>query len=145
MLRGPWRTAAAVTLALTAMLAGACGKKHEGPPHVPGTPHTDEVIEAWKDEGLAPDTFTFTDPAAFGAGYCATGRVAGLEALICEYADDESVSRGKKIVQGQWDKQKLSTGVLLQSKRTLLAISDRAAADTGGRTINRLVKVFKKL
>jgi hypothetical protein len=38
----------------------------------------------------------------------------------------------------------VTTGVVVRSKRTLLAISDRAGADASGRTASRMVKTFRK-
>jgi hypothetical protein len=139
------RLASALALAT---LAAGCGKKTSAPgepPHASGTPHTDEVLDAWKKEGLAPDNFAFTSPAAYGGAYCARGQVAGVEALICEYADDQGVDRGKKLVEDQFEKQGMATAVVARTKRTVLAVADRTSVDPTGKTINRLIVAFRKL
>src|SRR5689334_21253529 len=138
----------AIGLTGLAMLLG-CGKKAGGGagdrPHVEGTTHTDQVLDAWKGAGLAPETFTSIDPAAYRAGYCAQGKVAGVDTIICEYSDDNSLDSAKKLIQDEWNREGVHTGVAMRSKRTLLAVADRARVDPNGKTIAKLVETFKKL
>src|SRR5438105_9030574 len=70
--------------------------------HVSGTPHTDDVVDAWKSAGLNPGAFAAVDPMTYRAGYCAQGSLGGVDALICEYADDDSLDRAKKVIQEMW-------------------------------------------
>src|SRR5262245_26347369 len=139
-------------LAALAVLCGlGCGKKQEGaagasgPTHVDGTPHTDDVVSAWKGAGLAAEGFAAVDPSAYRAGYCSQGRLGGIEAIICEYRDDESLDRAKKTIQDQWGKEGVHTGVAVRTKRTLVAVADRAKSDPNGKTISKAVETFKKL
>jgi hypothetical protein len=136
----------ATALACACLLAAGCGKK--GPndrPHVSGTPHTDDVVNAWKSAGLSTEGFTSIDPAALSAANCSQGRLAGIDALVCEYSDDASLDRATKSIQAEWNKVGIQTGVALRSKHTLMAIADRSRIDPNGRTISKAVDAFKKL
>jgi hypothetical protein len=142
-------------LALTAALAAGCKKnqaaekdKAKGmaePAHVAGTPHPDDVVGAWKKDGFDPASFQLTDPGEYKAAYCAEGSVGGVEALICEYADDDSVDRGKQTIQTLWESQGVTTSVVVRTKHTVLALVDRGKADPDGKTISRLVSAFRKM
>jgi hypothetical protein len=137
---GRWVLLAAATTAL------ACGKsKQGGPAHVEGTPHTDAVLEAWKDTKLAPQGFAAVQPPPFAAAYCERGDVAGVETLICEYGDDAALDRGQKQLEEEWQRSGVRTGVALRNKRTLLAAVDRERHDPNGKTINQLIQAFRKL
>jgi hypothetical protein len=114
-------------------------------PHVDGTPHTDDVVTAWKGAGLTTDAFAPIDPSAYNAGYCAQGKIGGLDAVICEYSDDKSLDQGKKTIQGERSKDRVQTGVAIKAKRTLLAVSDREKSDPNGKTINKAIQTFKKM
>jgi hypothetical protein len=137
------------SMAVMACVAFGCGKKGDGGPadrpHVNGTPHTDQVVGAWKSAGLAPESFSAIDPTSYRAGYCSQGRVSGVDALICEYADDDSLDRAKKQLQDGWNREGVHTAVAVRAKRTLLAVTDRAKADPSGKTINKLVGAFKPM
>ena len=114
-------------------------------PHVDGTPHTDDVVDAWKGAGLNPASFAEIDPMAYRASYCSQGSLGGIDALICEYADDDSLDRAKKLIQDMWNKEGVHTGVEVRTKRTLIAVSDRQKADPNGKTIAKAVATFKKM
>jgi hypothetical protein len=113
--------------------------------HVSGTPSTDDVVDAWKSAGLNPGSFVAIDPMAYRAGYCSQGTLGGIDALICEYADDDSLDRAKKTIQDMWNKEGIHTGVEVRTKRTLIAVADRQKADPNGKTIAKAVSTFKKL
>jgi hypothetical protein len=145
------RLVLAVALAATAAAgcrkkaAAGSGKAAGEPAHVAGTPHPDDVVGAWKKEGLEPASFQLADPAEYKAAYCAEGSVGGVEALICEYADDESVDRGTQTIQTLWESQGVTTSVVVRTKHTVLALVDRGKADPDGKTISRLVGAFRKM
>ena len=142
------KTRILVGLTGLAMLVG-CSKGGAGAPgdrpHVDGTTHTDQVLDAWKGAGLQPETFTSIDPAAYRAGYCAQDKVGGVDTIICEYRDDSSLDGAKKAIQDEWNREGVHTGVAMRTKRTLLAVADRAKVDPNGKTIAKLVEAFKKL
>jgi len=146
------RALAGLVLAVAGVgLSGACGKSKGaagGAPaaeHVAGTPHTDDVIDAWKSSGLEVDGFAPVVPAPYVASYCEKGDVAGVETLICEYADDGAVDRGQQQLKDEWTRTGVHTGVAVRTKRTLLSAVDRERHDPNGKTINRLVQSFRKL
>ena len=142
-----------IVLVAAVLAVAGCGKKNGGagpgaPPtanHVSGTPHTDAVIDAWKSAGLKPEGFALVQPIPFGASYCEEGRVQGVDALVCEYADDATLDRGQKLLKDEWGREGVHTGVSMRTKRTLMAVVDRGRHDPNGKTISQLVTAFRKL
>lgn len=138
-------------LAAFVLLAGANCKKsaHPAAPpppaHVAGTPHTDEVLNAWRGAGLAPEGFTPLQPPPGGAGYCEHGMVSGVDTVVCEYASDDAVANGTKQVKEGWARVDVHTAVILQAKRTTMAVVDRERREPSGKTISQMVNAFRKL
>jgi hypothetical protein len=147
-------TTVAVAWAIT--FAGACGKSKDGaasapgaasggPAHLSGTPRTDKVIESLQGAGLRPDGFAVLQPTPFGAGYCEQGRIQGIDTVVCEFPDDASLDHGQKLIQEQWDREGVQTGVATATKRTLLGVADRGHHDPNGKTISQILAVFRKI
>jgi hypothetical protein len=130
---------------------GACGKKPASggspaaPAHVDGTTHTDAVLDAWKSAGLKPEGFGPLVPPPYVAAYCERGTVAGVDATVCEYADDGTLDRGQQQVKDEWARTGVHTGVVVRGKRTLLSAIDHELRDPNGKTINQLIQAFRKL
>jgi len=154
-MRGPFISLAAVALAGVAAGAG-CGKKNAGAPgdpgaaapaaqHVDGTPHADAAIRAWQGAGLNPEAFTAITPVPFGAVNCEQGKVQTVDALVCEYRDQDSLSRGKTQMLEQWGREGVNTGVAFQTKLTLLGVLDRGRLDPNGKIASQVVDAFRKL
>jgi hypothetical protein len=116
-----------------------------GVAHVPGTPHTDEVLAAWRNAGLAPEGFTFATPPPGTASYCERGLVRGVETTVCEYADEQALGRGAQQVKQEWARVDVHTGVILRAKRTTMVAIDRERREPSGKTISQMAKVFGKL
>jgi hypothetical protein len=139
----------AVAIAGFALLASASCKKSASstppPAHVPGTPHTDEVLAAWRSAGLAPEGFAPVQPAPNGASCCEHGSVGGVDTLICEYASDDAVAKGTELVKEGWARVDVHTGVILRSKRTTMSVVDRERREPSGKTIVQMVKAFRTL
>jgi hypothetical protein len=147
------RSLALALVAAAAIVAG-CGKKKDGAgspaaaptvQHVDGTPRPDQVVSAWKGAGLSPEGFQPVTPAPFGAAYCEQGRVQAIDAVVCEYQNQEGLARGKSALVQQWDAEGAHTGVALQTKLTLLGVIDRGRQDPNGKTINKVIETFRKL
>lgn len=150
-----------VALALAGVIAAAgCSKKDGGaaapgsasagtgaPPvqHVDGTPHADAAIKAWQGAGLSPEGFTPVTPAPFGAVACEQGRVQSVDALVCEYRDQDSLNRGKTQLLEEWSREGVNTGVAYQTKLTLLGVLDRGRRDPNGKVVSQVVDAFRKL
>ena len=143
-------------VAAATLAAGACSKRGGSstaatgaggtpPAHLAGTPHTDDVIDAIKDAGLRAEGFALLQPVPFGAGYCEQGRVEGIDTLVCEFADEGGLAQGKRLVQEQWGREGVQTGVASAAKRTLLGVADRGHHDPNGKTISRILAAFKKI
>lgn len=125
-----------------------CGKKAPRlppPNHVPGTPHTDEVLAAWRAAGLNPEGFVFEAPPPNTATYCERGRVRGVDTTVCEYGDDLSLDRGVQGVRQDWARRDVHTGVVVRAKRTTLVAVDRERREPSGKTISEMAKIFGKL
>jgi hypothetical protein len=135
----------ALTLALAAL--PACRKDKAAPPatHVAGTPHTDEVLAAWRNAGLTPEGFSFAPPPPNTATYCERGKVHGVDTTVCEYADDQALDRGVQQVKQEWARLDVHTGVVLRAKKTTMAVIDRERREPSGKTISQMAMVFVKL
>ena len=142
-----------VLVAASTLAQGACGKgkpagggpAQAAPAHVDGTPHTDAVLDAWESAGLKPESFAPLVPPPYVAGYCERGVVAGVDATVCEYADDGALDRGQRQIKDEWARTGVHTGVVLRAKRTLLSAIDHELRDPNGKTINQLILAFRKL
>jgi hypothetical protein len=140
-------------------LAGACSKKESGAAagggpapagpaaaqHVDGTPHADAAIRAWQGAGLTPEGFAAITPVPYGAAYCEQGRVQTIDALVCEYHDQDALGRGKAAMLEQWGKEGVNTGVAFQTKLTLLGVLDRGRRDPNGKVTSQVIDAFRKL
>lgn len=136
-----------VALLVTAWISG-CKARTEVPvpaAHVPGTPHTDDVLSAWRNAGLAPEGFTAVEPAPNSAAYCEHGKVHGVDTLVCEYRSDADAAQGARQVREGWERVDAHTGVLLKAKRTMMVAVDRERREPSGKTIHQMAKAFRKL
>lgn len=150
------------TVAIASVIAGAgCGKKEgaapaggapgapapaaAAPQHVDGTPHADAAIRAWQGAGLNPEGFAPITPVPFGAVTCEQGRVQVVDAVVCEYRDQDSLSRGKTQLMEQWGREGVNTGIAFQTKLTLLGVLDRGRRDPNGKVASQIVDAFRKL
>ena len=142
-------------MAILLLLAtgSSCGKNKATPAtapaspaaHVQGTPHTDEVLSAWRNAGLAPDGFAPVEPAPNSAAYCEHGQIHGVDTLVCEYASEESITSGIAQVKEGWARVDAHTGVVMRAKRTIMVVVDRERREPSGKTISQMAKVFGKL
>lgn len=140
-----------LTLVATSLAGAACGKKTAGAAaspthaHAEGTTRTDSVLDAWKSAGLKPEGFAPLAPPPYVATYCERGTVSGVDATLCEYADDGALERGQQQIKEEWARSGVHTGVVLRAKRTLLSAVDHELRDPNGKTINQLIQTFRKL
>jgi len=136
-------------LLLLLVTGSSCGKSKGTPPspaaHVQGTPHTDEVLTAWHNSGLAPEGFARVEPAPNSAAYCEHGQIHGVDTLVCEYASEESITSGIAQVKEGWARVDAHTGVVMRAKRTIMVVVDRERREPSGKTISQMAKVFGKL
>src|SRR6186713_2712936 len=149
------RGRSAVAFVALVALGGACSKKEGAAPaagnapaaaqHVDGTPHADAAIKAWQGAGLNPEGFAAITPVPLGAVYCEQGRVQTIDALVCEYRDQDSLNRGKSDLLQQWGREGVNTGVAFQTKLTLLGVLDRGRRDPNGKVVSQVVDAFRKL
>jgi hypothetical protein len=112
-------------------------------PRPAGTPHVEEILEAWRKAGLGVEAPQKVAPGPYRAAHCEGSRVSGVETLICEYPDDQTVDAARKIVQARY--ASAPTAVVLRNGRTLLAAADRARVDPNGKAMSKLSGEFVKL
>jgi hypothetical protein len=112
-------------------------------PHVEGTVAVDTILRAWTDQGFDSKTVENVDPEGWDAGACARGSVSGMDVLLCEFANDNALNSGEQKIMRDWQDESVATGVAARTSRTLMAITDRDSVDPDGRTITRLVQIFR--
>jgi hypothetical protein len=122
-----------VLLFVLAVLVPACGSS--APPGAAG-----EVVAAWKKAGLDVSDFAAADGKALGATSCFAGKVAGVEATVCELADADAAKRAEKPALAQVGD---ATGAALAQGRLLLVVADRAKADPTGKKIKDIAAAFR--
>jgi hypothetical protein len=132
--------------------AGAASPSAPGAPaaaapaaHIDGTAHTDVVENAWRTAGLAPEGFAPLQPVPYGAAYCEEGRVQSIDTVVCEYRDQEALSKGQAGLMEQWGREGGHTGVAYHQKLTMIAVVDRARHDPNGKIIHQVIETFRKL
>lgn len=133
-----------VVIAVTVLGGGGCKRR----PHVAGTVAAETVTEAWTAQGFDTVSVVNVDADPWAAGACSQGVVSGLDVLICEYENDESLGSGSQKISAGWDEESVPTGALVrttQPSRTILAVADRSKSDPSGRTIARLISTFQSL
>jgi hypothetical protein len=113
--------------------------------HVDGTAHTDAVENAWRTAGLAPEGFAPLQPVPYGAAYCEEGRVQSIDTVVCEYHDQDALSKGQSGLMEQWGREGGHTGVAYHQKLTMIAVVDRARHDPNGKIIHQVIDAFRKL
>ena len=140
MKSSPFAVAGLAVLAVAAVTALGC--RHS---HVAGTASTETVLDALKDIALDVAVARDVSPDGWSADHCVAGPVAGLEILVCEYETEQALAQGEKDVQHEWDTVNVDTAVVLHEGRTMLAISDRAKKDPGGKIIVHMLNAFRAL
>ena len=123
------------TILLAAAVAFAAGCDDEG------GGSAGDVIDAWKSAGLQPTAFEPADGQKLGGGKCRAGNIGGLDATLCEYADDTAAKAAEGAGRAAIGE---NTGVSLAAGKVLLVVADRKNADPNGRRINQIAKTFQK-
>jgi hypothetical protein len=135
-----------IVLTLLFATAAACkGKTEEPAVHVKGTPHTDQVLAAWRNAGLVPEGFGPMNPKVERATYCEHGKVSGVDTTLCEFENDQALDVGVQKVREGWARVDAHTGVVVRAKNTLLALVDRERREPSGKTINQIISVFNAM
>ncbi len=83
------------------------------------------------------------NPGLFGATSCVGKRIDGIDAAVCQYADEKAAQNGAKMGKA-WIKGALS-GTVVQRGATTLALADRAKIDPNGKTIQKIAVEYAKI
>jgi hypothetical protein len=127
---------AGMPLAITLGLVAAAGC-HKAPPPNAGL---DDMHAALGSAGLKLEGFAPADGHQCASNHCLGGRIEGLDALECEYADEAAARAAKKHCEA-WIAGAV-TGVAIERGRVLLVLADRAHADPNGKTIHKISQTF---
>ncbi len=120
MRRGPW--------CLGLLLLAACSSGGE------------DVIAAWKKAGHTPGEFKDVGEKLPG-GKCVAGRVAGLDATVCDFSDAE---QARKAEDAGWELVGSAVGSSIVSGKVLLVVADSRKEDPSGRRINDVIRTFQQ-
>lgn len=139
---GRWRCPAPLVAVMAlALLPGvACRRSH-----VAGTPSTDGVLEAFRDSGLDVSGVANAEADPWGADVCSSGKISGVEVVICEFTSDAQLGKTRADTVRDWNSVNVGTGLVLHNQRTLLIVVDRAGKDPEGRAIGKMVAAFKQV
>lgn len=128
--------AAACALALSATLAVACGKD---PPA--GARTDDATVAAWRKAGLEVSPLTTADAKPLSAQACRSGTVSGVDVVLCAYDSGEDATAAEALGLATIGD---ATGASLHHGSQLLVVADRRKTDPSGRTIDAIVRAFRK-
>ena len=128
-----------VQAVLAAMTGVACRRSH-----VAGTPSTDDVLESFRNVGLDVGGVVNAEADPWGADVCSSGKVSGVDVVICEFTSDTQLGKTEVDSVRDWSSVNIDTGVVLRNQRTLLIIADRGGKDPHGRAIGKMVTAFKQ-
>lgn len=101
---------------------------------------SEDVIEAWKKAGQSTGEFKDVGEKLPG-GKCVTGRVAGLDATLCDFKEAEQARRAE---DAGWALVGNTVGSAVVSGKALLVIADPRKEDPSGRRINDLIQTFQQ-
>jgi len=116
---------------LLALLALGCGDKKSGAPG---------ARDAWQRAGLEVTGFAKVDGARFAGGTCQGGKVGGLDAVVCEYADEAAASRGVQAASATLGEE---TAAVVPYGKSVLVVADRAKVDPDGKRMNQVANIFR--
>jgi hypothetical protein len=119
-----------------ALAVAACSGKSQ-----PGTAGLEQVNESFNAAGLKLDPFVPTDAGRFSATRCLSGRIEGVDAILCEYGSAEAAQLGKK--SGELWIGEAVTGTALLRDRTMLVLADRSRADPNGKSILKISQAYQ--
>ncbi len=103
--------------------------------------NADDLLDRWKAAGLEVGDHAALDKPALGkSAECKRGLVSGVETTICRYPSDKAAAAaqaaGLELVGA-------TTGAALPRGKVLLVVADRSKADSDGKIINKLTKLFR--
>jgi hypothetical protein len=101
---------------------------------------TEDVLTAWRKAGQSPGEFKDVGEKLPG-GKCFAGKVAGLDATLCDFKD---VEVARKAEDAGWELVGNAVGSSIASGKVLLVIADPRKEDPSGRRLNELIQTFRR-
>ncbi|MFY0576266.1 hypothetical protein ACN28S_19610 [Cystobacter fuscus] len=101
---------------------------------------SEDVIAAWKKAGHTPGEFKDVGEKLPG-GKCVAGRVAGLDATVCDFSEAE---QARKAEDAGWELVGSAVGSSIVSGKVLLVVADSRKEDPSGRRINDVIRTFQQ-
>lgn len=132
-----------------AACGGSEGPNPGDPPHPSELPGLPAALVAPVRESVPPtlllvlgpgDPFEVTAARPWDARACVSGIRAGLELLVCRYADEAEAEANKKKIGGFL--AGAQSGAVTRFRDFLLAVADKARVDPKGYEIARLIAAF---
>jgi hypothetical protein len=102
---------------------------------------SEDVLDAWRKAGQTPGEFKDVGEKLPG-GRCLAGKVAGLEATVCQFKDKEQARKAEEV---GWELLGSAVGSSVASEKVVLVIADPRKEDPSGRRIDELIKAFQKV
>jgi hypothetical protein len=106
------------------------------------TAAADAILEQMKAGGLTADGDFKKTGAKYGAKNCVEGKLEGIPALLCEFADAEAAKTNKAKVE-EWAKD-MPTGVVERNGKTLCAAKANKELDKNNDKVNKIITAFTK-
>ncbi len=128
----------ALTLLTLMLLGGGCHKAKTD-----GDGQLQKVSDAFAKADLKTENFAAGDATAFHAEKCMTGKIEGVDSVVCEYGSLDALALGKKA--GEAWAASAATAAVLGNGRVLLAVADRAHVDPNGKAIHKITHAFTHL
>ena len=104
------------------------------------SPGTSPAIEAWKQAKLEVTSFAPTEVVGLKGARCRGGAVAGLESVLCDFADEAAAIAAE---DAGLEAVGEHTGAALAAGKSLLIVADRKKVDPSGKALNQVVKTFR--
>lgn len=128
----------ALTILSLVLFVGACHKAKTD-----SEAQLQKVSDAFAKADLKTESFAPGDAAAFHAEKCMTGKIEGVDSVVCEYGSLDALALGKKA--GEAWAGSAPTAAVLGNGRVLLAVADRSHVDPNGKAIHKITRAFTHL
>ena len=120
-----------------ALASAACDKDKAGAAAQPD----DALIAGWRKAGLEVSALTTADAKPYSAQACRAGTVSGVDVVLCSYDSGEDAHAAEDLGLAVIAD---ATGASLARGSQLLVVADRRKTDPSGRTIDAIIRAFRK-
>lgn len=122
--------------ACVALASAACDKDTGG-----AKATDDALVSAWRKAGLEVSALTSADAKPYSAQACRAGTVSGVDVVLCSYDSGEDAHAAEDLGLAVVAE---ATGAAVARGSQLLVVADRRQTDPSGRTIDAIIRAFRK-